>query len=66
MGNFMKLCVLVLFQWLFLDQISFETVKKSKYNFNRKKILEIFFRENPGTNQNFITHALLCTANITS
>ena len=27
----MKVCVLVLFQWIFQDEISFETKQKSKY-----------------------------------
>ena len=59
------MCVLVIFQWLFPDQISFETKQKSNYkvDFNfilisiEKKIFwknPKFFGENPGTNQNFI------------
>jgi len=62
-----KVCVLVLFQWLFLDQISFETKQKSKYkvdfNFNFILIEEKifwkypkFYGEDSGTNQNFIAH----------
>jgi len=57
------LCVLVLFQCLFLDQISFEKKQNSRYKVNFNFIfisIEKFFfgnilncfRENPGTNQN--------------
>ena len=57
-----NVCVLVLFQWLFLDQIIFETKQKSKYKvdfhfifISIKKIFWIYpkiFGENPWTNQN--------------
>ena len=57
------MCLLVLFQWLFLDQISSEIKQKSKYkvdfhflfiSIEKKIILEKFpnfFSENPGTNR---------------
>ena len=35
-GNFMKHLCTVLFQWLFLDQISFETKQKSKHKVDFK------------------------------
>ena len=74
-----RLCTHVLFQWLFLDQISFEIKQKSKYkvNFNfifilieKKKYFKnilIFLEKIREPNQNFIApaHVLLCTANLT-
>ena len=68
-GNFMKrLCTCKLLQWIFLDQKSFVTKQKSKFNlyFNfifvsiERNILKYskFFEENPGTNQNFLAHVL--------
>ena len=65
-GNFMKRLCFCLFQWLFFDQISFETKQKSKYkvdlilfSFQLIKIFwkyPKFFGENPGTNQNLTEH----------
>ena len=64
----MKLCVLFLFQSLFLDKTSFETKQNSNIKLSlflisfqlKKNILEIslIFGENPGTNQNFKAHVL--------
>ena len=63
-GNFMKrLCACLIFQWLFLDQISFETTEVD-FNFIFISIEKIFwkypkyFGKNPGTNRNIIAHVL--------
>ena len=60
----MKCLCTYIFQWLFPDQISFETKQESKYKVDLtlifisiKKIFwkhSKFFEENPGTNQNLI------------
>ena len=63
------LCILVLFQLLFLTQIRVETKQRSKYkvalNFifisiEKKYLVNvlIFFEENPETNQNLKPHVL--------
>ena len=62
-----RLCTF-LFQWLVLDQITFETKQKSKNKVDSNFIfisIEKYFGkypksvgENPGANQNFIAHML--------
>ena len=60
----MNCCVLVLFQWPFLDQISAETKQKSKYNVDefyfhlKKKIFWKYPLQNSGTNEKFIEHVI--------